>query len=57
MVQLHVCLGAQIDAENTYVSLVPIAQIAAWKNCFHLLMCGTPHMIALDCGFKNAFCP
>lgn len=57
MVQLHVCLGAQIDAENTYVSVVPIAQIAAWKNCFHLLMCGTPHMIALDCGFKNAFCP
>lgn len=30
--QLHVHLGAQIDTENTYVSFVPIAQIAAAKN-------------------------
>lgn len=32
IVQLHVHLGAQIGTENTYVSLVPIAQIAAAKT-------------------------
>lgn len=49
--QLHVHLGAQIDTENTYVSLVPIAKLLL-QECFHLLMCGTLHMIALYCVFK-----
>lgn len=37
--QLHVHLGAQIDTENTYVSLVPIAQMAAAKNVA-IYLCG-----------------
>lgn len=48
--QLHVHLGAQIDTENTDVSLVPIAQMSV-AIFFFIFYTWAVHMIALYCVF------
>lgn len=50
--QLHVHLGDQIDTENTYRFTCTDCPNCCCKKCFHLLMGGALHMIALYFVFK-----